>query len=102
MFWNICAGCSGRVHDRGQFKTLSLYQELRCQQILQHPQLTVRGSTIKPYLVGDSAYPIRPYLMKNYRSKIAIDPNHDNVKRFDKSMNRGRVIIEHALAVLNP
>jgi hypothetical protein len=100
IFWNVCAGCPGGVHDGGQFKTSSLYQQLRRQQVLQHPQIMVRGLTVKPYLIGDSAYPICTYLMKNYKSKYAGDVNHEDKKRFDKSMNRGRVVIEHAFAAL--
>jgi hypothetical protein len=100
MFWNVCVGCLGGVHDRGQFKTSSLYKQLRRQQILQHPQITVGQLTIKPYLVGNSAYPIRTYLMKNYRSRDVIDINYEDKKRFDRIMNRGRVVIEHAFVTL--
>jgi hypothetical protein len=68
LFWNVCAGCPGGVHDGGQFKTSSLYRQLRRQEILQQPEVRVGGSILKPYLIGDSTYPIRRYLMKNYRS----------------------------------
>jgi hypothetical protein len=78
----------------------SLYQQLRRQQILQYPQVLVGDLFVKPYLVGDSAYPIRTYLMKNFRSKNAADLNHEDKKWFDKSMNRGRVVIEHSFAAL--
>jgi hypothetical protein len=100
MFWNVCAGCPRGIHDGGQFKTSSLYQQFRRQQVLQQPQITVRGLVVKPYLVGDSAYPIYKYLMKNYKSKNADDINHEDKKRFDKSMNRGRVVTEYAFAAL--
>jgi hypothetical protein len=55
---------------------------------------------VKPYLIGDSAYPIHKYLMKNFRSKNVDDVRYDDKKCFDISMNRGRVVIEHAFAAL--
>ena len=58
------------------------------------------GLVVKSYLVGDSAYLICMYLMKNYKSKNADDVNHKDKKRFDKNMNRGRVVIEHTFATL--
>jgi hypothetical protein len=60
----------------------------------------MRGLTIKPYLIDDSMYPIRTYLMKNYRSKNVVDVYHEDKKQFDRAMNRRRVAIENAFAAL--
>jgi hypothetical protein len=60
----------------------------------------VGGSAIKSYLISYSAYLIHTYLMKNYRSRNVANVNHEDKKQFDKSMNRGQVVIEHAFAAL--
>ena len=52
---------------------------------------------MKPYLIGDSAYPSRPYLLKNYKPT---NPAFRDQKRFDASINTGRVVIEHAFGAL--
>ena len=65
IFWNVCIRQLGRVHDGGQFKLSSLYQQLRDWEILQDPLVVVGGMRCTPFLIAYSAYPIRPYLMKN-------------------------------------
>ena len=34
IFWNVCAGQPGGVHDGGQFKLSNLYRQLRNREIL--------------------------------------------------------------------
>ena len=95
VFWNVCAGQPGGVHDGGQFKSSSLYQQLRDRSILQQPVVNVGGKMCTPYLIGDSAYPIRTYLQKNWRSTT-----DEGKKRYNAAMNSGRVVIEHAFGSL--
>ena len=95
IFWNVCASQPGGVHDGGQFKVSSLYKSLRRREILQEPVVSVGGIQCTPYLIGDSAYPIRTYLMKNWKV-----PNDLQKKRFDSSMNSGRVVIEQTFGTL--
>ena len=97
IFWNVCAGQPSGVHDAGQFRWSSLYNELHQRHILSDPIIVVRGVQVKPYLIGDSAYPSRPYLLKNFKPT-----NHAfrDEKKFDASINMGRVVIEHAFSAL--
>ena len=53
------------MHDGGQFKLSSVYQQLKNREILQDPLVVVGGMRCTPYLIADSAYPICPYLIKN-------------------------------------
>ena len=48
-----------------------------------------------PYLIADSTYPIRLYLMKNWRAS-----NDVQKKRFDSATNFGRITIENAFGAL--
>jgi hypothetical protein len=57
MFWNVCDGQLGGVHDGGQLKTSSLYHELRIQQSFHEPMIIIQIVKMKPYLIGDFAYP---------------------------------------------
>lgn len=97
IFWNVCVGQPGGVHDAAQFRWSSLYQELRSRTILSEPVIEVRGVHIQPYLIGDSAYPSQPYLLKNFKPQ---NPALVDQIRFDSSVNSGRVAIEQAFGDL--
>jgi hypothetical protein len=97
FFWNGCIGEPGGVANRGQFKMSSLYRSLRSRHILQELIVTIKGVQIHPYLLGDVAYPIWPYLLKGY--KLRSGDMVDQI-RFDQSMNKGHVLIENAFGTL--
>ncbi len=59
IFWNVCAGQPGGVHDAGQFAVSSLAKQLSRRQILAEPIIHLNGMEIRPYLLGDTAYPSR-------------------------------------------
>ncbi len=61
----------------------SLYKQFRIKEILVKPILKVHGVEVLSFILGDSFYPIRPYLIKNYRSKNA----RVNKIKFDSAMN---------------
>ena len=67
MFWNVCAGQPSGVHDAGQFAVSSVATQLSTRQILPRPIIHLGGTEIQPYLIGDTAYPSRPYLLCNFK-----------------------------------
>lgn len=48
---------------------------------------------------GNSAYPIHPYLLKNYKA-IVTNPKFNEKKIFNESINLKRFIIKYALRTL--
>ena len=95
FFQNVCAGQHGRVHDVGQFAWSKIYTQLRRREILPEPVMENEGIAVRPYLLGDSAYPSCLYLLKNFKPSIT-DPNFGEKRRFDECVNVGRVVIENA------
>jgi len=53
-------------------------------------KVTIQGVKITTYLIGDSTYPLRTYLQKNWKSH---NSNDVSKKRYDSNMNFVRVII---------
>ena len=70
FFWNICAGEPGGVYDAAQFAWLELYAQLRRRDILSEPVLEIGAVEVRPYLLGDSVYLSRPYLLKFFKASV--------------------------------
>ena len=77
MFWNVCASQPGGVHDAGQFVVSSLVAQLSSRQILAESVIRLSGMDIRPYLISDTAYPSRPYMLRSYklRNPTMVDQN---------------------------
>ena len=57
----------GRVHDTRMFFTSNLFQSLRNETIPQCRKVIVDGQSEVPIcILGHSAYPLFPYLMKEF------------------------------------
>ena len=61
--------------------------------------MKIGGLEDQPYLLGDSAYPSRSYLLKIFRPSVNESIFQDK-RRFDKSLNYGRDVIEQAFRAL--
>jgi len=96
VFWNVCCSGSGGTTDGGQFKISQIYEQIRRREMKATPCLSVDRIHIKPFLLGDSGYPSRTYLLRNYKP---VDGDVDKI-RFDRQINGGRVSIENTLGLL--
>jgi hypothetical protein len=56
IFWNICVGQPGGVHNGGQFKRCNLYAQLKSQEIFQEPIVIIQRMRHTPFLIGDVVY----------------------------------------------
>ena len=77
MFWNVCASQSGGVHDAGQFAVSSTATQLNRRQSLAKLVIRLKRMDIRAYLIGDTAYPSRPYLLKNFKLGNSAMVNHN-------------------------
>ena len=67
FFWNVCAEQLGGVHDVAQFAWSGLYTQLQRRDTLSESVWEIGGVEVRPYLLDDSAYLSRPYLLKILR-----------------------------------
>ena len=95
FFWNVHTGQLGGVHDATQFAWSKIYMQLRTREILPELVLEIGELEIRPYLLGDAAYSSHHYLLKSFKPSVN-DPRFQDKRRFDESLNFGRVVIEQA------
>ena len=65
-FIDAVGGFPGSAHDARVLRNSNIYQEAEQGNILQALRVDIDGNDIGPYLVGDSAYPLTPWLIKPF------------------------------------
>lgn len=96
-FLDISAGFPGSIHDTRVLRMSELYGRLLGNDILRGPYINLIGVSVGPLIVGDSAYPIFPWLLKPYHNVRNLDPTK---VQFKTVLSKIRVIVEHTLGVL--
>ena len=91
IFGNVYACQLGGVHDAGSFVVSLLHTQISTRCISAEPIIRLGNINIQLYLIGDTTYPNKPYILKNYKPA---NPAMVDKMRFYSAMNGGRVIIE--------
>ena len=87
----------GSVHDARMFANSLLYCKVTNRQLLQGSSLQYGSHKISILLVGDSAYPIQPWLIKPFAQSSTL--THEQ-KQFNYKLSRARVVVEIAFGRL--
>ena len=74
----------------------NIYGEAQQGNILQAPHVDIDGNDKGPYLVGDSAHPPTPWLIKPFPEGTK-DPDENT---FNKKLSRARVVVERGFGIL--
>ena len=88
-FCNIHAGLPGSWHDARAFRHTAVATALA-----ENPHALLPAGT---HIIGDSAYPLLPQLLKTYRDNGHLTARQ---KHFNRRLHSARVIIEHAFGLL--
>ncbi len=97
-FLSMSAGFPGSVHDSRILRNTWVFREAINKQILTGPIFYINNETpIKPYLVGDAAYPQADWLIKPFSYEKDMRPRQ---KTFNLALSQARVSIERAFGVL--
>jgi len=96
LFMDFACGFPGSMHDARVCRCSDIYINAEQQNILTEPVINVNGREIGPYLVGDSAYTLSPWLIKPYPEGTR-DP--DEIL-FNKCLSSARVKVECAFGIL--
>ena len=95
-FINAVCGFPGIAHVVRVLRNSKLYYNADKGNILQAHVVTIGGRGIRPYPVGDSAYPQAPWLIKPFPEGT----RNPEEQTFNKELSRARVTVERAFGIL--
>lgn len=96
LFIDFACGFPGSMHDARVCRLSNIFSEAEQGNILTQPIVNVNNHNLGPYLVGDSAYPLSPWLIKPYPEGTQ-DPNEI---AFNRELSSARVQVECAFGIL--
>ena len=96
-FIDVSTGWPGSIHDARVLRLSTLYQRAENNLILTEPVKRINGVTVRPLLIGDSAYPLLPWLVSPYPHSHNLNRNQ---AKFNKILSKSRVIVERAFGKL--
>ena len=97
LFTDLYIGWPGSVHDARVLANSGVYQKANNKEILQGDSMLVNDQDIPIFLVGDSAYPLLPWLIKPFAMTSSLT---EQQKTFNYRICRGRVVVEIAFGRL--
>lgn len=92
-FIDINVGWPGSVHDARVFAQSSIVKRITDGTLLPDNAICVNGVQIPLYLIGDSAYPMKTWLMKPFTHGTILTSEQ---KTFNYRLCRARIVVENA------
>ncbi|KAK2703958.1 uncharacterized protein LOC136041367 [Artemia franciscana] len=90
LFIDVFVGYPGSVHDARVFRNSGLYEDTSSNPISRFPNREL-------YILGDSAYPLLPWLITPYRDSGRLTQQQ---KHFNYRHSAARIAVEHAFGLL--
>ena len=97
LFRDLCIGWPGSVHDARVLANSALYKKVTGGELLQGEEIQLQGQTLGTFVIGDSAYPFLPWLVKPFLFSSSLNSQQ---KKFNYKLSQARVVVEIAFGCL--
>ena len=97
LFLHIVTGYPGCLHNTHILRLSNLYTRAEREEILKTPSKVIKGFSVRPLLLSDSAYPMTLWQVKPFSFTLNLTKRE---KLFNKHLSSARVIVEQAFGVL--
>ena len=91
LFWDVCVGYPGSVHDARVLKQSHLWEVVSDGQFFSQHTVNISGHDVGHYLIGDPAYPLQTWLMKAFSDTGRLTPQQ---QRYNARLSSARAIVE--------
>ena len=92
MFRDVVIGWPGSVHDARVLSNSTIFTKGNEKRLFPDDHVKeIRGVEIAPFLLGDPAYPLLPWLIKGYPRNEATERQ----KKFNYNLSRARMTVEN-------
>ena len=93
LFLSVSTGYPGSLHDARVLRLSQIFDAAENDLILTEPTVDVNGTIVRPLIVGDSAYPLKPWLLCPFKDNGALSREQ---KKFNEELSKARIVSEHA------
>ena len=97
LFLSVATGFPGSLHDPRMLRLSDVYWAAENEDILMEPTQDLEGIVIRPLVVGDSAYPLKTWLLPVIKDNGALTRDQ---KKFNYELSKARIVSEHAFGLL--
>lgn len=73
LFMDVAPGFPGSMRDSNVLQNSTLYRRIEAGKVLSGPVVRVRGTDIRPYLVGGNTFPLAPWLQKPFQETESLE-----------------------------
>ena len=95
FIWGTC-GFPGTSHDAIIFQSTQLWSDIKEGKVIPEIAANLNGVVVPPLVVGDSAFPFQPWLMKPYGNAVLTTEQ----RFFNYRLNRARMVTEECYGQL--
>ena len=88
----VSTGFPGSMHDALVLRLSNIWSLAEDNRILTMPCMDINGTQILPLILGDSAYPLKSWLMHPFQDDGALTAAH---RHFNKELSKARIVVEH-------
>lgn len=96
-FRHVSVGYPGSIHDARVLQLPDISDLAENGQICNLPKKVICGKEIGPLILGDSAYPLRRWLLKPYQDRGNMTPQQC---KFNQKLSAARSVVERAFGML--
>ncbi|MBN3307384.1 HARB1 nuclease, partial [Amia calva] len=98
LFWDVCVGYPESVHDARLLRQSYLWEMLCDGQLLIQNKVNLSGHEVGQYLIGDPAYLLQNWLMKQFADTGRLTPQQQT---YNFRLSSVRAIVETTFGRLN-